>query len=178
MRRRARAAPGMRLLCRLALRAWSRGGSGYEGKVELLAHGCGFEHRGIVVRVVAHATTLGAHAVALAEHVEEARESLAIAVACMMAACIGRAIACGEMWELLLDEGKVALARLVLQAEGAGADVRRAGLGHALHERFEIRRIVGDAGEHGHAVDPRVDAGFAEPRERADARLGGGRARL
>src|SRR5450432_3551301 len=146
MRRRVRAAPGMRLLCRLALRAWSRGGGGCEGKIELLACGCGFEHRGIIVRVVAHAATLRVHAVALAEHVEEARESLAIAVACMMAACIGRAIAAGEMRELLLDEGEVALARLVLEAKRAGADVRRAGFGDALHECLEIGGIVGDAG--------------------------------
>src|SRR5690242_2120970 len=102
---------------RPALRAWSSRGAGGESEIELLA-GCGrgLEHRGIIVCIVAHAAALGFDAVALAQHIEESRESVAIAIACMRPECIGRAIAAGEMRKLLLDERKVALARLVLQA--------------------------------------------------------------
>ncbi len=82
------------------------------------------------------------------------------------------------MRKLLLDERQVPHPRRRTQSQRTGVHVRRAALGHGLHESLERLRRVGDRGQHRHHVDARLDVRRAQARERAQARVGRGSARL
>src|SRR5689334_12757985 len=88
-------------------------------------------------------------AVRRAESLEVGTQTLPVALADLMAARIGGAVARREMRELLLDEREVTLPRRRLKAKRARAEVRRIRRGDGAHERLEEVRSVGDARQYG-----------------------------
>ena len=146
-----------------------------KGKRELRIRLGGRQH---AVQFLALRALADADAVLPAELLHVAREPGAVALGHVRAARVRGLVARREMRELLGDEGEVALARLELQPERADANARGAGVGGGVHEGVEHRGIVGDPGEHRHDVDAGRHAGVGEPADRAQPRVGRGRARL
>src|SRR5205085_7261743 len=83
-----------------------------------------------------------------------------------------------QMRKFLLDKRQVSFPGGRLESYRASADVGRTGLRHALHERLQIRWIVGDARQHRHAVDSDVDPRLTQSSECADSRFRSRRTRL
>ncbi len=118
------------------------------------------------------------NAVLRADSIEEPGKTFAISFSRGVTSGVRVPIAFCQMREFLLDERQISFTRSRAQSERARADVSRASFTHFLHERLEIRRIIGYAWENGHAVDTRIDPCFAKSPERPHSRFRRRRARL